>query len=237
MLRGKTLTAIIPVRGGSKRLPGKNARKVGKYSLLERAIKLAQCCERVDRILVSTDDPEMYRCAQSYGVAAPTLRPAELADDGATTVAVVEHLIGQANIDGGYLLLLQATSPLRTSADLEAVLDRFENEPAADAIVSLCEHSGAHPEKLQKISDGRVASYLGADSHRPAQTLPMVYALNGAFYLVDRDMFLRERSFIPPQTIAYHMPAERSINLDTAADWNILQAMVKAGYWQYEEYE
>jgi len=236
MLRERALTAIIPVRGGSKRLPGKNTRKLGKYTLLERAIKLAQGCDRIDRILVSTDDPAMYDCAQAYGVAAPTMRPAELAADGATTVAVVEHLIGQAAIADGYLLLLQATSPLRTMADLTALLDRFESESQADAIVSLCDHTGAHPEKLQKIVDGHVASYLGVDSHRPEQSLPRAYALNGAFYLVDRDTFLREKSFIPTRTISYHMPRERSVNLDTPADWDILQAMLAAGYWGFEEY-
>ena len=237
MLRGKALTAIIPVRGGSKRLPGKNTRKIGKHSLLERAIKIAQGCGRIDRILVSTDDPEMYKCAESYGVAAPTIRPAALADDSATTVAVVEHLIDQAHIDDGYLLLLQASSPLRTVADLNALLDQFEASPGADAIVSLCDHTGAHPEKLQKITDGRVSSYLGVDSHRPAQSLPKLYALNGAFYLVDRAAFLREKSFIPAETIGYRMPFERSVNLDTGADWDILQAMLKSGYWKFEEYE
>lgn len=237
MLKGKVLTAIIPVRGGSKRLPGKNSRKIGKYSLLERAIKLAKGCDRVDRILVSTDDPEMYGCAETYGVAAPAIRPANLADDRATTVSVVEHLIGQAAIDDGYLLLLQASSPLRTMGDLSALLDRFENSADTDAIVSLRNHTGAHPEKLQKIADGRVMSYLGVDSHRPEQSMSTVYDLNGAFYLVDRGTFLKEKSFIPARTIAYHMPFERSVNLDTQADWDILQAMLLAGYWGYEEYE
>jgi N-acylneuraminate cytidylyltransferase len=224
------------VRGGSKRLPGKNTRKVGKYSLLERAIKLAQRCDRIDRILVSTDDPEMYKCAETYGVAAPTIRPAALADDKATTVSVVEHLIGQAGIDDGYLLLLQASSPLRTTADLNALLAQFESDTNADAIVSLCDNIGAHPEKLQKITDGHVMSYLGVDSHRPEQSLRKVYALNGAFYLVNRETFLREKSFIPARTIGYHMPFERSVNLDTPADWDILQAMLSAGYWDFEEY-
>ena len=237
MLRGKAFTAIIPVRGGSKRLPGKNTRKIGKYSLLERAIKLAQLCDRVDRILVSTDDHEMYVCAETYNVAAPTIRPAALADDGATTVSVVEHLIVQADIDDGYLLLLQASSPLRTAIDLNALLYQFEKEADADAIVSLCDHTGAHPEKLQVVTDGCVKSYLGVDSHRPEQSLAKVYALNGAFYLVDRGTFLREKSFIPARTIGYHMPFERSVNLDTIADWDILQAMLSAGYWDFEEYE
>ena len=67
--------------------------------------------------------------------------------------------------------------------------------------------------------------------------MPAVYALNGAFYLVDRDIFLQKKSFIPVRTIAYQMPPGRSINLDTQDDWEILQAMLAAGYWEFEEYE
>ena len=237
MVRGRPVTAIIPVRGGSRRIPGKNIKKIGKYNLLERAIKLALSTPRVDRTLVTTDDPEMHACAQALGVASPGPRPAHLASDSASSVDVVEHLIGDADIEEGYVLLLQASSPLRTIKDLNTLLDAFETADAADAIVSLCDHIGAHPEKLQKIDDGRVSSYLGVDSHRPTQNLTQVFALNGAFYLVDRDVFLRERSFIPERTIAYQMPAERSVNLDTPTDWQIMQAMISNGSWTFEEYD
>lgn len=237
MLRGRPVTAVIPVRGGSKRIPGKNFKKLGNNSLLERAIKLAQRSPRVDRVIVTTDDPEMQACAESYGVAAPALRPAHLADDGATTVAVVEHLIEQAGIEPGYLLLLQASSPLRTGQDLEALLDNLEANPDAEAAVSLTRHQEPHPEKLQKIVDGRVVSYLGRDSHRPGQSLPEVFALNGAFYLVERNLFLKGRSFLPEGTLPYLMPPERSINLDTMTDWQIMDAMIARGHWTFEEYD
>lgn len=237
MLRGGPVTAIIPARGQSKRIPRKNLKKLGRHTLLERAIKLALAAPRVERTIVSTDDPEMHHCAQAYGVAAPALRPAHLAADDATTVAVVEDLIESAAIAPGYLLLLQPSSPLRTRADLEALCETFEAAPDADAIVSLCRHEGPHPEKLQKVEGGRVVSYLGVGSHRPAQSLPEVFALNGAFYLVDRDVFLSERRFIPRRTISYLMPPERSINLDTMTDLEVLYAMTAQGYWTYEEYE
>ncbi len=237
MLKGHPVTAIIPVRGGSKGIPGKNLRRLGKYSLLERAIKLAQSAPQIERVLVSTDDPEMQACAEAYGAAAPALRPAALADDAATTVAVVEHLIGEAAIAPGYLLLLQATSPLRTRADLQALFAAFEAAPDAEAMVSLCRHEDPHPEKLQKIVDGQVVPYLGQDSHRPRQSLSEVYALNGAFYLVAQEAFLREHSFLPPRTAPFVMPPERSVNLDSLTDWQILEAMVAAGHWTFEEYD
>ena len=237
MLKGEPVTAIIPVRGGSKGIPGKNLRRLGKFTLLERAIKLAQAAPQVDRVLVTTDDPEMFGLAKDHGVAAPALRPAHLASDAASTVDVVLHLIEQAAIDRGLLLLLQATSPLRTLADLAGLCDCFEETPDAQAIVSLCRHEEPHPEKLQVIQEGRVKSYLGGTSHRTRQSLPDVYALNGAFYLISRDVFQREKTFLPPGTLPFVMPPERSLNLDTQVDWDILTAMTAAGHWRFEEYE
>lgn len=237
MLKAKPVTAIIPVRGGSKRIPGKNKKRLGKYSLLERAIRLALSSSRVDRTIVSTDDPEMQACAESYGVAAPNLRPGHLAEDRSTSVAVVEHVIEESQIEAGYLLLLQASSPLRTRHDLEALFDAFEAASDADAIVSLCHHVEPHPEKLQKIVEGRVVSYLSTNSHRPSQSLPEVYALNGAFYLVDRDVFLARRTFMPERTMAYVMPPERSINLDSMTDWHILEAMIAQGHWRLDDFD
>jgi len=225
MVRGETLTAIIPVRGS------------GKDTLLERAIKLALASPRVERTLVSTDDPRMHEIARGYGVAAPSLRPARLAGDLARTQDVVRHLIAEAAVEEGYLLLLQATAPLRTKADLEALCARFEAQPEADAIVSLCEYGGPPPRKLQTIENGQVSYYEGTPPAGPRQELPTVYALNGAFYLTSVRLFREQGTFMPARTIAYLMPPERSANLDTMTDLHILEAMLAQGYWTLEEYD
>lgn len=236
MLKGKPVTAIIPVRGGSKGIPGKNLRRAGKDTLLERSIKLGQASPLVDRVIVSTDDAGMHEIARSYGAASPSLRPASLASDIATTTSVVRHLIEECAIDSGYILLLQATAPLRTRGDLEALFNTFAGADA-DAIVSLVAHDEPRPEKLRRLVDGRVVPYLDQGYEGPRQGLPQPYALNGAFYLVDRDVFLREGTFFPRRTIAYVMPAERSHNLDSLTDWQILEAMIAAGFWTIEEFD
>jgi CMP-N,N'-diacetyllegionaminic acid synthase len=234
MLKGKPVTAIIPVRGGSKGIPGKNLRRVGKDTLLERSIKLGQASPLVDRVIVSTDDVEMHEIARSHGAAAPNLRPARLASDTATTTSVVSYLIEECAIGPGYILLLQATAPLRTRGDLEGLFGTFAAADA-DAIVSLVAHDEPRPEKLRRIVDGQVVPYLDHGYEGPRQGLPQPYALNGAFYLVDRDVFLREGTFFPKRTIAYVMPVERSHNLDSLTDWQILEAMIAAGSWAVEE--
>ena len=237
MIRGKPVTAVIPVRGGSRGIPGKNLRRLGRHTLLERAILFATTAPGIERVVVSTDDEEMHAIATAHGVAAPDLRPAHLADDTATTVDVVADLTASAAIAPGYILLLQVTSPLRTHGDLSALVDLAEAGPPPPAVASVTLHQGAHPEKLQRVVDGRLQSYLGAEAGRARQLMPELYELNGAFYLIDRDRLLAERTFLPPGTRALVMPPERGANLDTMTDWLVLDAMIARGHWSLEEYD
>lgn len=238
MIRNQTLTAIIPVRGGSKGIPGKNLYRLGRDTLLERTIKLAKACSYIDRVLVSTDHPEMHAIAKSHGAATPTLRPAHLASDTAKTVDVVLDVMQSAAVDSGYIVLLQVTSPLRTLTDLNSFCEQFDAaDPSAQAIVSLVAHDSPHPDKIQKIENGRVASYLGKESMVARQLLPKVYQLNGAFYLTHRDVLLHQKTFMPADTLPFIMPTERSLNLDQAQDIFLLEALLEKGRITVEEYE
>lgn len=237
MIRKQPVTAVIPVRGGSKGIPGKNLYRLGRDTLLERTIKIAKLCPYVDRVLVSTDHPEMYEIARSHGAASPTMRPAHLATDTAKTVDVVLQVLESASIDTGLILLLQVTSPLRTLADLNEFCETFEHAPEAEAAVSLVRFDSPHPDKIQKIENGLVRSYLGKDSMVARQSLPAVYALNGAFYLTSRDTLIESRTFMPPLTVPFIMPEERSVNLDTMADVYVLEAMIERDIYRVEEYD
>ncbi|NNE22569.1 MAG: acylneuraminate cytidylyltransferase family protein [Rhizobiales bacterium] len=236
MFQDRQITAIVPARGGSKGLPGKNLLKLGKFTLVERAILIARQCPQVDRVILSTDDPQMHALAGEHGAAAPALRPDVLASDTATSADVVRHLIDAADIGPGWLLLLQPTSPLRTLADLAGVL-ALAGKSKARSVVSVVAHEEPRPEKLLKLCDGDLEPYLGTLHEGPRQALPMPYALNGAFYLIDRDLFLETGSFLPAGTKGFVMPDARSANIDAPRDWDILNAMVKAGKWTFEEYD
>jgi N-acylneuraminate cytidylyltransferase len=236
MFNNRPITAIVPARGGSKGVPGKNKLKLAGYSLLERAILLGLRSPHVDRVIVSTDDAEMHETAIALGVAAPTLRPAELAADDTRTSDVVRHLIEQADIADGWLLLLQPTSPLRVVSDLDGVLE-VARRSAARSVVSVVRHDEPRPEKLQRIDDGMLRPYMGTAFEGPRQALPQPYALNGAFYLIDRDLFLETGSFLPEGTAAYVMPEARSANIDSPQDWQIVNAMISAGHWVVEDFD
>jgi CMP-N-acetylneuraminic acid synthetase len=227
MIRGERLTAIIPARGGSKAIPRKNLLRLEGETIVERAIRLAHQSARVERVLVTTDDPEIYELAKLADAAPPSLRPPHLATDLATTIDAVIHLIEDANVQDGYILLLQPTSPLRTAADLEALCKLYEATPEATAIVSVVRHDSPHPNKIVTIGGGYVKSYLGTNPSVPRQSLPVVHSINGAFYIVPRQVVVEQRTFLPERTLAFEMPPERSVNLDSRIDLLLLEALLK----------
>jgi CMP-N,N'-diacetyllegionaminic acid synthase len=227
MIRGERLTAVIPARGGSKAIPRKNMLRIGGETIVERAIRLARESGWVDRVLVTTDDPEIYYIANQHDAAPPSLRPAHLATDLATSIDAVNHLIIDADINEGYVLLLQPTSPLRSIEDLDALCRSFEANPEAQAIVSVVRHDSPHPNKIVTINGGYVRSYLGTNPSVPRQSLPIVHAINGAFYIVAKRTLVEQQTFLPERTLAFEMPIERSVNLDTPIDLLLMQALLK----------
>jgi len=230
MLNNKKLYGIIPVRGGSKGIQRKNLLKLGGLTLLERAITLGQSCKYVDKVLVSTDDPEMFDISKKYNAAMPALRPSYLATDTAKTVDVVLDVIEKTEIKNSYILLLQVTSPLRTLEDLCSFIKKFkDNLDICDAIVSLTEFDNPHPNKIQKIENGFVKSYLGVESMVPRQELPKVYKLNGAFYMTSIEILKKYHTFIPERTLPFVMPEERSFNLDNMYYLYLLEALIQRG--------
>ena len=238
MVRNEPITAVIPVRGGSKGVPRKNLYRLGGTTLLERSILYAKASPRVDRVVVSTEDAEMYAVARRHGVEAPTMRPYELATDEASTIDVVRHLVETVPISRGYILLLQVTSPLRILDDVEQLCGILESGDAtAQGVVSLVRHEAPHPDKIQSISDGFVRSYLGRESMVSRQLLPEVYALNGALYLTHRDVVINQGTLMPKGMLPYLMPAERSLNLDGPLDFFLLESLLEKGRIELEEYQ
>jgi len=238
MINGQPVTAIVPARGGSKGIPGKNLRRLGKDSLLERTIKQGKLCPYIDKVVVSTDDEEMFNIAKGLDVAGPDLRPAFLASDDASTIDVILYTLKELEVNSGYIMLLQTTSPLRTVDDINKACEALENSTeGAKAIVTVSAITSSHPDKSQKIEGGYLSSYLGRNSHVPRQSLPEVYQLNGACYLTHVDIVKQQRRLIPDKTLPLIMPAERSVNLDTMLDWYLLEKLIEEDVVRIEEYE
>ena len=212
-----TLLALIPARGGSKGIPRKNIRPFCGKPLLQWSIDAALASACVDQVLVSTDDPEIAEIAKACGAEVPFLRPAELATDTAPGIAPVLHALEQLPHVGD-VLLMQPTSPLRTSDDIKAIV-ALRHQAACETVVSLTP-SAKHPAWMYSLSqDQLLEPLLLMDAADCRQQLSATYMLNGALYLASRAFLLREHAFIGPDTLGYVMPVERSVDIDTLLDW------------------
>lgn len=223
MIKGKKITAIIPVRGGSKGIPRKNLYLFKGVTLLERTIAFAKESRWIDEIYVSTDDSEMYDIAKKNNVSTPQLRPKYLASDESKTIDTINHLITNLPIVDGYVLILQVTSPLRLQKDLDAICRLLEQNEEADGVVSVYKVAEPHPFKMVTIANNFIKPFIGNELSTPRQLLPDVWAFNGAFYMVCLDAIKTQNTLIPRKTIIYEMPPERSINIDSKIDLLMLE--------------
>jgi len=232
MIHEHRLCALVPARGGSKGISRKNLYELAGISLVERSVRLARRCARVDQVFVSTEDAEIMSLATLLDAATPRPRPIELASDCARTIDVVRNLVEEEVLSNDdCILLLQPTTPLRTLADLEAACELLEEHwEDADAVISLCAVDGPHPYKAQVIREGLLRPLInGQDSSVSRQSLPTAYLPNGAIYLAKIHVLLEEDTFLPERSLPLLMPATASINLDGLLDLLLLEAVVSKG--------
>ncbi len=220
--------AIIPARGGSKRLPGKNLRRLGDKPLIKWSIDAAMAASRISRILVTTDDEEILELASNSGVDHVITRPPELANDTAKTSDALRHALSKLTRMPESICLLQPTSPLRSAWDIEsAVLLHHENDQRP--IVSVCPVD--HPTAWCGIlgADGSIADIANKlQVEKRSQDHPPEFRLNGAIYIAQTSHFLATGSFLDSSTLAYVMPRERSVDIDTAIDLAIAEVILQA---------
>lgn len=229
MIAGRSVLAVIAARGGSRGLPRKNVLPFRGRPLMGWTIAAAQASRRIDRLILSSDDPEIIALAESLGCAAPFRRAPELSGDAATSIDVVLDALDR--VPGhDVVVLLQPTSPLRTAADIDGALERMFAAGAASC-VSVRE-APSHPWlAFSQDVDGRLEPFSsvpeGASLRR--QDLPPASVLNGAVYAADAAWLQRERTFIKPgETVAWDMPADRSADIDTLEDFRAAERLAKA---------
>lgn len=228
------IVALIPARGGSKTIPYKNIKPLAGKPLIAWTIEAAKSCRELSRVIVSTDDQKIADVTLQLGAEVPFLRPAELAGDKTSSLAVVLHLIQwlreHDDADPDYILLLQPTSPFRTAEDIQAAIGLARTK-MANAIVSVCK-TDAHPLLCKRIQeDGRLVDYMSTDlDYLRRQDLPPAYQLNGAIYMNRCQSLLEEQTFLPKDALPYFMPPERSLDLDTPWDWHLAELILKDKY-------
>lgn len=219
---------IITARGGSKGVPGKNLKLLGGKPLIDYTIDAANDTP-LDRLILSTEDAKIADVARSLGCEVPFMRPADLARDDTPHLPVIVHAVQWMRDNAGYVpdivLTLQPTSPLRSAADIAAALRMLELSDA-DSVVSVNEvPAHAHPMRMLRVgADGFATLFATGEPVRKRinrrQDLPQAWVMNGAIYACRTHvLFDTEPSLYGDRVVAYPMPPERSISIDTLEDW------------------
>jgi CMP-N,N'-diacetyllegionaminic acid synthase len=217
---------LITARGGSKGLPRKNVLPVGGKPLVAWTVEVALASRSLGHVVLSSDDDEIITAAKSAGCDVPFRRPAHLAGDMSSSIDVVLHALDHLPTFD-YVVLLQPTSPLRKSEDIDSAFTLLLETGAPSCVsVTKVEHSPYHMYRL--MNGNRLQNILPpAEAGVRRQDLPTIFALNGAIYIAKIEWLRNTRSFLSKETVAYQMPRERSIDIDTYEDFIKFRSIVK----------
>ena len=215
------MIAIIPARGGSKGLPGKNIKDLNGKPLIAYTIEAALKSKYITDVIVSTDDQDIYNIALDFGAKDTFLRPAELAQDSSLAIDNYNYTSDRLEKEFGYkinsFVVLQPTSPLRKVEDIDGAIELFI-EKQAESVISYCEEH--HPIAWHKYidSNGKLISVLENDALKNRQDIETSYYPNGAIYIFNSEL-IKSGRYYSNKTYPYIMPRSRSVDIDTIEDF------------------
>ena len=229
MLDGKRVIAVVPARGGSKSIPGKNIRPLGGKPLLAWSIEVARQVSEIDRVIVSTDDAQIAAVGRAHGAEVYT-RPPHLATGEALVIDALKDLLRALHAEGEtpeWALLLEPTCPLRTAEDVRDCL-KLVAQGGYDSVATF-KDAELNPHRAWRLIDGAPEVFIpGAIPWLPRQKLPKAYQLNGAVYVFRTSLLAQEaKSLLVGKLGAVLMPRERSQDIDDAIDFTIVEALLK----------
>jgi N-acylneuraminate cytidylyltransferase len=213
--------ALIPARGGSKRIPRKNIRPFAGRPIIGWPIAAAQASGLFDRIVCSTDDDEIAAIAERLGAEAPFRRPAALADDHATTLDVILHALDWAEAEGlavTALCCVYPTAPFVTAADLRAGLARME-ACGAGYCLPVARFPAPIQRAIRRTADGRLDMIQPEHFTTRSQDLEPAYFDTGTFYWGRPATFRARERMFGPAAVPLEMPLWRAVDIDTPEDW------------------
>lgn len=230
MIKNNKVLCIIPARSGSKGLPGKNIKKLLGKPLIVYTIKQAEGSKYIDRIIVSTDSPQIAGISRRYGAETPFIRPKKLATDKSSTIDVLLHAIHWLEKEEDYgfdiLVLLHANAPLRKKEDIDKCIELLLSENA-DNIFSVTEaHRNPYFNIVELTADKR-ARLIRKGNFASRQSAPKVFDMNSSIYVWRKEVLKETKSVFSNNTRVYIMPKERSIDIDDYLDFQIAEMFLK----------
>jgi N-acylneuraminate cytidylyltransferase/CMP-N,N'-diacetyllegionaminic acid synthase len=232
MINGKSVIAIIPARGGSKGLPGKNIKPLCGKPLLAWSIEAGLGSQYIDEVMVTTDSEEIATIAREFGASVPFIRPSELASDTATSIDVIRHVLDfyekKMKKSFDYTVLLEPTSPLRVKEDIDNAITQLLENPQASAVVGICKTESQNPAFLvKKNKNNFLVGYENLDMKiLRRQDINDVYFFEGSVYVSDTAMLLTKNTFYHENTLGYEFPKWKSIEIDDLDDFIMVEALM-----------
>lgn len=223
--------AIIPARGGSKRIPRKNLREFCGKPIIAYSIEAAKLSGVFDHIIVSTDDAEIAALAKDYGAQAPFVRPRQLADDHTPTVPVVKHAIEWWRQHSGpvdAVCCIYATAPFVQASALRQAHELLLSRRPGGYVFSATTFPFPIQRAFRVGADGRVEMFAPENYLTRSQDLEEAYQDAGQFYWGAAATYLREEIFFSPNSLAYLLPRYMVQDIDTLEDWRRAELMYRA---------
>ena len=221
------ILGIIPARGGSKGVPGKNIRLVNGKPLIGYTIEKAQKSKLLTDVIVSTDCEKIIDVVENYNCQY-LKRSAENAQDHSAIETTIFEVLGTVKEEYDVIILLQPTAPIREVEDIDNVINMFIGDDTIDCVVSVIELEDIHPARMYQIDDNFVMTPLNQELERKRrQDLQSVYIRNGAIYAIRTSAFYEHKKLILAPKKAYIMPESKWANVDTERDLLITELLIK----------
>lgn len=222
--------AVIPARGGSKRIPGKNIKPFGGKPIIAWSIEAARDSGCFDRIIVSTDDDAIAAFARKFGAEVPFMRPPELSDDHTGTVPVIAHAVEWQNARGPAVeeaCCIYATAPFLRAVDIRRGLDILK-ETKADIAFSVTQYAAPIQRALRVTDQGRLEMFDPTQFEKRSQDLEAAWHDAGQFYWGRASAWLEQRPLFGPHAAPVELPRYRVQDIDTPDDWKRAELLYKA---------
>ena len=230
MYKGKRIIAVIPARGGSKGVPKKNIKGIHGKPLIAWTIEAAQSSKYLDEVIVSTDSFEIKEVAEKHGARVPFLRPSQLAEDTTSSMDVLIHAINflknEEHKEFDVLIMLEPTSPLRETKDIDASLEALINHKTARSIAGVSNVEGANPDFVVTLEDGLMRSKNNFVVKR-RQDIDDYYFYEGTIYASYVSDLYEKRNFYHELALAYIVPKWKSFEIDDLIDFTIIEHLLE----------
>ena len=226
------MLAIIPARGGSKGILGKNIKELCGKPLIAYTIEAALKTRKIDRVVVSTDSKEIAEVAMQYGAEIPFMRPSYLAKDDSSAVDVYLHAVEFLEKKDGLhidkFVVLLPTAPLRDAYEIDCAVQTME-KCACTSLISVVE-ADAPASWYYQMNENRVIKNAGFDADNAIKNRQMncqYYVPNGAIYILDYQLLKRKRTYYTDDTIGYVMTKKKSVDIDTEDDFEYAEYLLR----------